>query len=66
MSSVNWIDLQNPDMLFGVPVEAFRTVEGKVLENSQLEPDIKVSNLPADVVRGIDAQLDAAIRRKVP
>lgn len=62
MSSVNWIDLQNPDILFGVPVVAFRTAEGTVLENSQLEPDIKVANLPADVVRGIDAQLEAAVK----
>ena len=61
MSSVNWIDLQNPDMLFGVPVVAFRTADGTVLENTQLEPDIKVANEPADVVRGIDAQLKAAV-----
>lgn len=61
MSSVNWIDLQNPDLLFGVPVVAFRTAEGGVLENTQLEPDIKVANQPADLVRGIDAQLNAAV-----
>ncbi|MBD5341329.1 MAG: peptidase S41 [Bacteroides sp.] len=61
MSSVNWIDLQNPDMLFGVPVVAFRTADGTVLENTQLEPDIKVANEPADVVHGIDAQLKAAV-----
>ena len=62
MSSVNWITLQNPDLLFGVPVVAFRTAEGNVLENTQLEPDIKVANLPADVVKGIDAQLEAAVK----
>ncbi len=62
MSSVNWIDLQDPSLLFGVPVVAFRTAEGNVLENSQLEPDIKVANDPADVVRGIDAQLETAVR----
>ncbi len=62
MSSVNWIDLQDPSLLFGVPVVAFRTAEGTVLENSQLEPDIRVANDPADVVRGIDTQLETAVR----
>lgn len=62
MSSVNWIDLQDPSLLFGVPVVAFRTEEGNILENSQLEPDIKVANSAADVVRGKDAQIEAAVR----
>lgn len=62
MSSVNWITLQNPDLLFGVPVVAFRTADGTVLENTQLEPDIKVANHPADIVKGIDAQLEAAVK----
>ena len=61
MSSVNWITLQNPDYIFGVPVVAFRTADGTVLENTQLEPDIKVENMPGDVVRGIDAQLKTAV-----
>lgn len=62
MSSVNWIDLQDPSLLFGVPVVAFRTEEGNILENSQLEPDIKVANSPADIVRGVDAQIETAVR----
>lgn len=61
MSSVNWITLQNHDFIFGVPVVAFRTEDGTVLENTQLEPDIKVANEPADIVRGEDAQLNAAV-----
>lgn len=62
MSSVNWITLQDPSLVFGVPVVAFRTAEGNVLENTQLEPDIKVANRPEDVVRGRDAQLETAVR----
>ncbi|MDE7465827.1 MAG: PDZ domain-containing protein [Muribaculaceae bacterium] len=62
MSSVNWIDLQNPRMLFGVPVCAFRTEEGTVLENSQLEPDVKVANSPEDIANGYDRQLETAVR----
>lgn len=62
MSSVNWITLQDPSLVFGIPVVAFRTADGTVLENTQLEPDIKVANSPEDVARGIDAQLETAVR----
>jgi len=62
MSSVNWIDLQNPSLLFGVPVVAFRTNDGTILENTQLEPDIKVANTPEDISAGRDAQLEAAVK----
>ncbi|MDE5887110.1 MAG: peptidase S41 [Muribaculaceae bacterium] len=62
MSSVNWITLQDPQMIFGIPVVAFRTNDGVVLENTQLEPDIKVDNLPADVVKGIDTQIETAVK----
>ncbi len=62
MSSVNWIDLQNPDLLFGVPVVAFRTEDGSILENSQLEPDIKVANSPEDIAKGYDRQLETAVK----
>ncbi len=33
-----------------------------VLENFQLEPDVKVANKPDEVVRGIDAQIETAVR----
>lgn len=62
MSSVNWIDLQNPDLLFGVPVVAFRTEDGTILENTQLEPDIKVANSPEDIATGRDRQLETAVK----
>ncbi|MDE5795225.1 MAG: peptidase S41 [Muribaculaceae bacterium] len=61
MSSVNWIDLQNPDLLFGVPVVAFRTEDGTILENTQLEPDVKVANTPEDIANGRDRQLETAV-----
>lgn len=61
MSSVNWIDMQDPTLLFGVPVVGFRTAEGNFLENTQLEPDVKVANDPALIVRGIDSQLEKAV-----
>ncbi len=62
MSSVNWITMQDPSMVFGIPVTAYRLADGTILENTQLEPDIKVENLPADVVKGHDAQLETAVK----
>ncbi len=61
MSSVNWIDLQDDSMLFGVPVVGFRDASGRLLENTQLEPDYKVANDPAEVVKGRDSQLEKAV-----
>lgn len=62
MTSVNWITLQDPSLVFGVPVIGYRTAEGNYLENSQLEPDIKVANDPSDAVAGEDAQLHRAVK----
>ncbi len=61
MSSVNWVRLQDPSLVFGIPVTGFRTAEGNYLENTQLEPDIRVANDPAVVVTGEDQQLKAAV-----
>lgn len=61
MSSVNWITMQNPDFVFGVPVVAFRTEDGTILENTQLEPDVKVANTPEDIANGHDRQLETAV-----
>lgn len=61
MSSVNWVTLQDPSLVFGIPVTGFRTSEGYYLENTQLEPDVKVANDPATVVKGEDTQLRAAV-----
>ena len=61
MSSVNWITLQDPTLIFGVPVIGFKTAEGNYLENTQLEPDIKVALDPVKSVEGEDAQLRVAV-----
>lgn len=60
MTSVNWITMQDPSLIYGIPVLGYKTAEGTYLENSQLEPDVKVQNLPGDVARGYDAQLHEA------
>lgn len=61
MSSVNWETLQDPSLVYGIPVIGFRTAEGNYLENTQLEPDIKVANDPAAIVKGEDTQLKVAV-----
>ena len=61
MSSVNWETLQDPTLVFGVPVVGYQLPDGSYLENTQLEPDIPVLNLPETVVTGTDLQLEAAV-----
>ena len=61
MTSVNWVTMQDPSMVFGIPVIGYRTAEGNYLENTQLEPDIKVANDPAMIVKGEDTQLRTAV-----
>lgn len=62
MSSVNWINLQDPSLVFGVPVTGYKLADGSYLENQQLEPDIKVANDAVTVVTGTDQQLEAAVK----
>ena len=62
MSSVTWETLQDPSMYFGLPVVGYRTEQGNWLENTQLEPDIKVRNTPEKMASGVDEQLEAAVK----
>lgn len=61
MTSVNWVTMQDPTLIFGIPVVGYRLADGSVLENQQLEPDILVLNNPETVVFGVDEQLNAAV-----
>lgn len=61
MTSVNWKTLQDPSLYFGIPVIGYRLPDGSYLENSQLEPDIKVTNTPESITIGEDLQLKAAV-----
>ncbi|MCQ2183246.1 MAG: S41 family peptidase [Bacteroidales bacterium] len=61
MTSVNWVDLQDQTITFGIPVTGYLTAEGYYLEDNQLEPDIHVLNAPETVVKGEDTQLRAAV-----
>lgn len=63
MTAVWWERQMDATLVFGIPqVGAWGIKEGRYLENLQLEPDIRVSNDPAALVRGEDPQLEAAVR----
>jgi tricorn protease len=62
MTSVNWVTLQDPSLYFGIPVIGYRTAEGNFLENTQLEPDVKVVNTPESIAAGRDLQLERAVK----
>ncbi len=61
MTSVSWETLQDPTLVFGIPIVGYRTADGSYLENKQLEPDVKVANSPEKIVTGYDEQLKAAV-----
>ncbi len=61
-TSVWWETQVDPTLVFGIPqVGSWSILEGRFLENDQLEPDIVVYNDPGAVQRGEDAQLKAAV-----
>ena len=62
MTSVNWETLQDNSMYFGIPVVGYRTQQGNYLENTQLEPDLKVRNEYEKAVQGVDQQIEAAVK----
>ena len=61
MTSVNWVTMQDPSLVFGIPVVGYRLADGSFLENKQLEPDIKVENAPEAIAAGEDTQLKVAV-----
>lgn len=61
MTSVNWVHMQDPSLIFGIPVVGYRLPDGSFLENQELQPDIRVENNPETIVLGEDEQLKAAV-----
>ena len=51
MTTVSWETLQDPTLIFGTPITGYRLSDGSYLENTQLEPDVKVANSPETVVK---------------
>lgn len=62
MTSVEWEDLQDETLYFGIPEMGYRTADGIYLENFELEPDVKVENTPESLAEGRDLQLETAVK----
>jgi len=62
MTSVSWNYTQDKTLRYGIPIVGYRDENGKYLENQQLNPDIQVENTKERVVKGIDEQLEAAVK----
>ena len=61
MTSVSWETLQDPTLVFGIPIVGYQLPDGSYLENQQLEPDFKIANAPDKIVIGEDQQLKKAV-----
>ena len=57
-----WEALQDNSIRWGVPPLGVKAMNGKYLENSQTEPDIKVWNDYEQVSKGKDQQLEEAVK----
>lgn len=62
MTAVWWETQIDPELLFGIPQVTNADMNGKALENVQLNPDVIIYNQPADELRGHDAQLIGAVK----
>lgn len=60
-TAVWWEPLQN-GVVFGIPQVGMIDKDGDLLENKQLEPDVKVPNEPAVIITGRDQQLEEAVK----
>ncbi len=63
MTAVWWETQIDPTLIFGIPQVTSLDVNGNVLENQQLNPDVEIYNKPEEVLRGVDNQLIKATER---
>lgn len=62
MTAVWWETQIDPSIVFGVPQTTVTDMQGNVLENNELQPDIEVYNTPEERNRGIDRQIEAGVK----
>lgn len=62
MTAVWWETQIDPSIYFGIPQVTSMSLDGTVLENHQLTPDIIVYNSPEEELQGRDAQIEAAVK----
>jgi C-terminal processing protease CtpA/Prc len=68
-TAVWWEAQIDPTLVFGIPQVGMVALDGKYLENTQLEPDVKMMNQPEVVAKGRDQQLEKAVeelRKEAP
>mgnify|MGYP005842988371 CR=1 FL=1 len=65
MTAVWWESQTDPTIIFGIPQVGTRDTEGDLLENKQLEPDIKVNNEYHKLKAGEDQQLAKAVEHLI-
>jgi C-terminal processing protease CtpA/Prc len=61
MTAVWWETQIDPTLVFGIPQTTCTDMRGMVMENNQLEPDIKVYNTPESLLSNDDLQLKRAV-----
>lgn len=57
MTAVWWENQIDPSIVFGIPQVTSIDMQGNILENHQLTPDVVIYNAPAEVAAGIDNQI---------
>lgn len=62
MTAVWWETQIDPSLVFGIPQVTNVAMDGTVLENHQLNPDVIIYNAPGDIEKGIDSQLEGAVK----
>jgi C-terminal processing protease CtpA/Prc len=61
-TAVWWEQQIDPTLVFGIPQVGMVGMDGKYLENTQLEPDVKVKNDPEIISKGRDQQVERAVQ----
>ncbi len=60
-TAVWWERQIDPTLVFGIPQVGMVDMQGNYMENTQLEPDLKVKNQPEQVTKGKDQQIEKAV-----
>lgn len=63
MTAVWWETQIDPTLYFGIPQVTNKTVDGTILENTQLQPNLIIYNAPEEVEAGKDSQLEGSVKR---
>lgn len=62
MTAVWWESQIDPTIVFGIPQVGCKDMQGRYLENLDLNPDILIYNTPEQQLSGDDRQLEAAVK----